>query len=136
MSTDDSHYVDNKPVVETLTYSVDNQKEYTIQPTRMFDRKKFKEDLLRHEGCVLSVYPDPIHGEAALTCGVGHLLQPGDKHYGKPVGTPVTEKEMIEYLEKDMDTAIAGANKLYYTFDNLQFSYPVYAWGIVWLRMR
>ena len=85
----------------------------------MFDRKKFKEDLLRHEGCVLSVYPDPVHGEAALTCGVGHLLQPGDKHCGKPVGTPVPEEEMTEYLEKDMDTAIAGANKLYDTFDDL-----------------
>ena len=26
---------------------------------------------------------------------------------------------MVEYLEKDIDTAIAGANKLYDTFDHL-----------------
>ena len=85
----------------------------------MFDRKIFTEDLKRHEGVVLKVYPDPIHGAAAPTCGVGHLLQPGDPHYGQPVGTVITEQEMLAYLEADVTTAVTAATKLYPAFTSL-----------------
>ena len=75
----------------------------------MFDKHQFIQDLKRHEGVVLKVYADPIHGEAAPTCGVGHLLVPGDPHYGKPIGTPISETEMNDYLNKDVNTAIANS---------------------------
>ena len=86
----------------------------------MFDRKIFIEDLKRHEGVVLYVYPDPIHGAAAPTCGVGHLLQPGDPHYGKPMGTVITQQEMLAYLEADVTTAVASQVAFDVTFHSLQ----------------
>ena len=85
----------------------------------VFDKKQFIEDLKKHEGVVLKIYPDPIHGAAAPTCGVGHLLVPGDPHYGKPIGTVITEEDMLTYLEKDVATALSNAAKLYPDFSSL-----------------
>eukprot|EP00092_Neocalanus_flemingeri_P010713 GFUD01011539.1.p1 GENE.GFUD01011539.1~~GFUD01011539.1.p1 ORF type:complete len:181 (+),score=51.26 GFUD01011539.1:81-545(+) len=84
-----------------------------------FDQNKFIQDLKKHEGVVLKIYPDPIHGASAPTCGVGHLLKPGDPHYGKPIGTVITEQEMLTYLENDADTAVANAVRLYPDFSSL-----------------
>ena len=48
-----------------------------------FDRVRFQSDLKRHEGVVLRVYADPVLGASAATCGVGHLIVPGDREYGQ-----------------------------------------------------
>ena len=85
----------------------------------VFDKDKFIQDLKRHEGVILKIYPDPIHGAAAPTCGVGHLLVPGDPHYGKAIGTVITEQEMLSYLLKDAATAVDDAVKLYPNFSIL-----------------
>ena len=46
-----------------------------------FDMEKFQQDLRHYEGVHYTIYPDPLHTSHA-TVGVGHLLIPGDKHYG------------------------------------------------------
>ena len=82
--------------------------------------KKFQEELKDYEGVVLKVYPDPLHGASHATCGVGHLLVPGDKHYGLPMGTAITEQEMMDYLNRDSATALAESRRLYADyFDDL-----------------
>ena len=92
---------------------------HEIIQRKMFDRQALIADLKRHEGVILKVYPDPIHGASAPTCGVGHLLVPGDAHYGKPIGTPITEEDMLEYLKHDVEKAINDAHRLYTTFSSL-----------------
>ena len=87
--------------------------------TGIFDKDRFIADLKKHEGVVLKIYPDPIHGAAAPTCGVGHLLKPGDPHYGQPIGTVITEREMLAYLEEDVATALSDAARLYPDFSSL-----------------
>ena len=49
----------------------------------MFDMQKFQQDLRHYEGVHYTIYPDPLQGTSHATVGVGHLLIPGDKHYGK-----------------------------------------------------
>ena len=78
-----------------------------------FNMEKFQADLKRHEGVVLHVYADPIHGESAATCGVGHLLKPGDKYYGMPTGTPITQEDMVTYLNSDSLQAHQDAQTLF-----------------------
>ena len=43
--------------------------------------QKFQQDLRHYEGVHYTIYPDPLRASHA-TVGVGHLLIPGDKHYG------------------------------------------------------
>ena len=43
---------------------------------------EFQQDLRHYEGVRYTIYPDPLHGASHATVGVGHLLIPGDKHYG------------------------------------------------------
>ena len=78
-----------------------------------FNMERFKDDLKRHEGAILHVYADPIHGESAATCGVGHLLKPGDKHYGMPIGTPITEEDMLDYLNSDALIALEESRRMF-----------------------
>ena len=82
----------------------------------VFDKKQFIEDLKKHEGVVLKIYLDSTNNP---TCGMGHKLVPGDPHYGKPLGTVITEKEMLAYLEKDVADALANARRLYPKFSEL-----------------
>ena len=65
---------------------------------------------------VSRVYADPIHGESAATCGVGHLLKPGDKYYGMPIGTPITEEDMKAYLQSDSLQALDGLKRMFGDF--------------------
>ena len=81
--------------------------------------ERFKEELKQHEGVVYRIYPDPIHGAAAPTLGVGHLVVPGDSHYGQPIGTPVSPEEVDEYLDNDARVALEESRRLYQGFDDL-----------------
>ena len=47
-----------------------------------FDMERFQQDLRYYEGVRYTIYADPLHGASHATVGVGHLLIPGDKHYG------------------------------------------------------
>ena len=84
-----------------------------------FDMKKLQEELKYYEGVILKIYPDPLHGSSHATCGVGHLLVPRDKHYGLPMGTAITEQDMMDYLNRDTATALAMSRRLYMDFDHL-----------------
>ena len=84
-----------------------------------FDQNRFILDLKEHEGVVYKIYPDPIHGAAAPTLGVGHLIKPGDKHFGLPLGTAVSPADVETYLAGDVRTALANARRLYTDFDDL-----------------
>lgn len=44
--------------------------------------ERFQQDLRYYEGVRYTIYADPLHGASHATVGVGHLLIPGDKHYG------------------------------------------------------
>ena len=88
-----------------------------------FNTERFKADLKRHEGVVLHVYADPIHGASAATCGVGHLLKPGDKYYGEPIGTPISEEDMNTYLNSDAYIALQDAQALFGVSD-FNMKYP------------
>jgi lysozyme len=66
----------------------------------MMDREKLIDELIMDEGLKTEVYHDHL-GYATL--GVGHLIVEGDEEFGLPVGTPVSEDKVKEYLNKDID---------------------------------
>lgn len=55
--------------------------------------------IAREERVVLRVYADPI---GKPTCGVGHLLRPGDGVHPAPVGTPITAETCDRLLAADL----------------------------------
>jgi lysozyme len=65
-----------------------------------------KEDLIRHEGCVLEIYLDSEH---LPTFGIGHLVIESDIESSWPVGTPVTKDRVDEVFEADFNTAYSDA---------------------------
>ena len=84
-----------------------------------FDLNRFLRELKEDEGVVYRIYPDPIHGAACPTLGVGHLIKRGDKHYGLPLGTAVSHSDVETYLTGDVRAALANARRLYTDFDDL-----------------
>merc|ERR1712227_11478 len=85
-----------------------------------FDMWSFQQDLRHYEGVRYDIYPDPLHGASHATVGVGHLLIPGDKHYGQPIGTRISYQDLMTYLNKDSANALRDARRLYPgVFDSL-----------------
>lgn len=74
------------------------------------DKNILKDQLKRDEGVVYSIYADHLGNR---TFGVGHLITPSDPEYKLPVGTPVSEKRVMEALESDIKISIEDAKKLY-----------------------
>jgi|TARA_R110002012_G_scaffold312128_1_gene522249 lysozyme len=64
------------------------------------DRDKLVKELILDEGYIYEIYKDHL---GYLTFGVGHLVLNTDKEYGKEVGTPVSEKRILECLNNDVD---------------------------------
>merc|ERR1719481_2418459 len=91
----------------------------TITLCSGFDLQRFKTDIKQHEGLRYEIYPDPIHGAAAPTLGYGHLVKRGDKHYGLPIGTPVSPSDVEAYLTADLQIAVSESRRLYSNFDSL-----------------
>lgn len=61
-----------------------------------------------HEGCVLEPYEDSL---GKLTVGIGHLVQPHErKRFQK--GVPITQEEVEELFDIDLNRAAAGADEL------------------------
>ena len=64
------------------------------------DRSKLVEELIKDEGYKYEIYLDHL---GYPTFGVGHLVLETDEEYGQPVGTPVSEKRILECLNNDID---------------------------------
>jgi lysozyme len=68
-----------------------------------------KEDLVRHEGYVTSIYLD---SEMLPTFGVGHLVVETDPEYSWPVGTPVADQRILDVFHEDFLDALEDAESL------------------------
>ena len=64
------------------------------------DRNKLMEELKFDEGFIDEIYEDHL---GLATLGVGHLILENDPEFGKPVGTPISNEKIREYLNKDID---------------------------------
>jgi len=65
-----------------------------------------KEDLIRHEGYVTSIYLD---SENLPTFGIGHLVTEQDIEFSWPVGTPVTDERILNVFAEDCNDAYTDA---------------------------
>ena len=68
-----------------------------------------KEDLVRHEGYVTSIYLD---SEGYPTFGVGHLVTETDMEFTWPVGTPVQDQRILDVFHEDFLDALEDAESL------------------------
>ena len=75
---------------------------------------RVKDDLKRHEGVVLQVYRDSV---GLPTVGVGHLVRPEDN---LQVGQTITPEQCEALLEKDMQSAIQGCERLFPDFNEMR----------------
>lgn len=73
-----------------------------------------KAELTRHEGCVNRVYKDSL---GYATAGIGHLLKGSER--SMRVGTPVSDEQIHEWFEADVDEAIQVATHHVECFDSL-----------------
>jgi lysozyme len=75
--------------------------------------ERFKDDLKRHEGVVLQVYPDSV---GLPTVGVGHLVRPEDN---LQIGQNITPEQCEALLEKDTTSAIQGCEQMFLDFNDM-----------------
>ena len=78
------------------------------------DINKLREQLKIDEGVKYQVYDDHL---GYKTFGIGHLVKTTDEEYGAPVGTPVSEERVNSVFDKDVETYIDEAKKV---FGNLE----------------
>jgi lysozyme len=79
------------------------------------DINKLRKQLEIDEGCSPTIYNDHLGNP---TFGIGHLIIKTDPEYGKPVGTGVTQKRLIDVFEIDVNSVIHDCHMLYsYFFD-------------------
>jgi len=76
-------------------------------------RKEIEAD----EGCKYETYHC---SEGHLTGGIGHLITEWDEEiYAGPVGTSISEEQVQEWFEKDVNTAIGDCKDIFNNFDEL-----------------
>ena len=76
-------------------------------------RKEIEAD----EGCKYETYHC---SEGHLTGGIGHLITEWDEEiYAGPVGTSISEEQVQEWFEKDVNTAIEDCKDIFNNFDEL-----------------
>ena len=76
-------------------------------------RKEIEAD----EGCKYETYHCR---EGHLTGGIGHLITEWDEEiYAGPVGTSISEEQVQEWFEKDVQTAIKDCQDIFNDFDSL-----------------
>ena len=76
-------------------------------------RKEIEAD----EGCKYETYQC---SEGQLTGGIGHLITEWDEEiYAGPVGTSISEEQVQEWFEKDVNTAIEDCKDIFNNFDEL-----------------
>ena len=78
--------------------------------------EQLRDTLKVDEGCVNSIYLDHLN---LPTLGIGHLINEWDEEYGKPVGTPVSEKRVNELFDKDIQITIDECEQLFGNFQDL-----------------
>ena len=78
------------------------------------DINKLREQLKIDEGVKYEVYLDHL---GYSTFGIGHLVKATDEEYGAPAGTPVSEERVNSVFDKDVNTYIDEAKKV---FGNLE----------------
>lgn len=76
--------------------------------------EQIHDDIVRHEGCVAKIYLD---SEGLETFGIGHLVIKSDPEYGKPVGTPVSERRVTQAFSADLSSAIKDCEQLFPMLD-------------------
>jgi lysozyme len=72
--------------------------------------EQVKEDLVRHEGYVTSIYLD---SENLPTFGIGHLVTEDDMEHSWPVGTPVTDERILNVFHDDFGDAVNDAEAVF-----------------------
>ena len=75
---------------------------------------KIADDVERHEGKVNRIYLD---SEGLATFGIGHLVTKSDPESNKPVGTPVSERRVMQAYVKDLNDAINDCYKIFPLLD-------------------
>ena len=76
-------------------------------------RKEIEAD----EGCKYETYHC---SEGHLTGGIGHLITEWDEEiYAGPIGTPISEEQVQEWFEKDVQTAINDCQDIFNGFEKL-----------------
>ena len=76
-------------------------------------RKEIEAD----EGCKYETYHC---SEGHLTGGIGHLITEWDEEiYAGPIGTSISEEQVQEWFEKDVQTAINDCKDIFNDFDSL-----------------
>jgi lysozyme len=80
------------------------------------DRDKLVKELILDEGYIYEIYKDHL---GYLTFGVGHLVLNTDEEYGKEVGTPVSEKRILECLNNDVDIVCEELDRNLYWWKEL-----------------
>jgi len=69
------------------------------------------------EGCKYETYHC---SEGHLTGGIGHLITEWDEDiYAGPIGTSISEEQVQEWFEKDVNTAIGDCQDIFDNFDKL-----------------
>lgn len=78
--------------------------------------RQFQRELIDDEGYVPEIYMCPA-GKA--TFGVGHMIRQSDPEWGLPVGTPISNKRILQALNQDMRYAIDDCYKILRNFPYL-----------------
>lgn len=71
---------------------------------------KITDDIVRHEGSVSKIYLD---SEGLPTFGIGHLVTKKDPEHNKPVGTPVSERRVLQAFSEDLNNALEDCCALF-----------------------
>jgi len=77
---------------------------------------KLREQLKIDEGVKYEVYLDHL---GYKTFGIGHLVVAGDDEYGADVGHPVSEERVNNVFNKDVETYISEAKKVFPNLEDL-----------------
>ncbi len=109
------------PIIAPVSSPKQLYKPTPIQQPPILDRssirrQKLKNTIEQEEGKVLSVYTDH---KGNLTCGIGHLIDPGDYEYGKPEGFPISETRCNQLFSIDFNEAIEDAERLVKSWETL-----------------
>ena len=79
------------------------------------NQQRLEAQLKFDEGEVLHIYLDT---KDIPTCGIGHKITVDDEEYGKPVGTPITQKRCDELFQDDLRIVESDCDILFHDFES------------------
>lgn len=74
------------------------------------NKQRLTQDLMIDEGIRYQIY---TCSEGHKTVGIGHLIVKGDKEFGKPIGTIVSEDRVLDLFKQDLAVAVSETEELY-----------------------